>query len=98
LNGVGKNKVELQGPVQSEVPPEARPFELIYAGGHLFGDWNGLKTDLKNRGITPSLTLVTDIAGNPIGGKRKGVTALPRCIGQTRTGPRRLRSDRPRCR
>ncbi len=47
---------------------------MIYSGGHLLGDWGGLRTQLNDLGITPDLTLVTDIAGNPTGGHRRGVT------------------------
>jgi carbohydrate-selective porin OprB/predicted NBD/HSP70 family sugar kinase len=50
-----------------------RPFQLTLPKGHLLGDWSGLRTDLENYGITPTLTYVADIAGNPTGGKSQGV-------------------------
>ena len=42
---------------------------------HLFGDWGGLRPKLEESGITPRLILVTDLAGNPRGGRSQGVTA-----------------------
>lgn len=57
-----------------EVPVNLRPFQLILPRDHLFGDWNGLRTRLEDAGFTPTLSFVTDIAGNPIGGKDQGVT------------------------
>ena len=38
----------------------------------LTGDWGGLRTRLKNKGILPTLTYVADIQGNPVGGEKKG--------------------------
>jgi carbohydrate-selective porin OprB len=34
----------------------------------------GPRTRLEDDGITPSLTFVSDLAGNPVGGKRRGFT------------------------
>ena len=56
------------------VPPNLRPFQLVLPRAHLLGDWDGLRPKLEERGFTPSLTLVTDIAGNVTGGKSQGVT------------------------
>jgi polyphosphate glucokinase len=50
-----------------------RPFQLSLPQGHLFGDWYGLRTTLADWGLTPTLTYVADIAGNPTGGKSQGV-------------------------
>jgi porin len=58
----------------SSVPPNLRPFQLVLPRAHLLGDWDGLRPKLEERGFTPSLTLVTDIAGNVTGGKSQGVT------------------------
>ena len=58
----------------SSIPPNLRPFQLVLPRGHLLGDWDGLRPKLEERGFTPSLTLVTDIAGNVTGGKSQGVT------------------------
>ena len=55
--------------------PTARVFELVLPSEHLFGDWDGVRTKLEEAGITPRLILVTDIAGNPIGGLSQGATA-----------------------
>jgi porin len=60
--------------VSTAVPAAVRPFELIVPGAHLFDDWGGMRTALDARGITPTFSLVTDVAGNPTGGLRRGVT------------------------
>ena len=58
----------------SQVPVNLRPFQLILPSEHLFGDWFGMLPKLEELGITPTLTFVTDIAGNVTGGKSQGVT------------------------
>ena len=40
-----------------------------------FRNWGGLRSKLEESGITPRLILVTDLAGNPSGGRSKGATA-----------------------
>src|SRR5262245_11085012 len=50
------------------------PFQLILAREHLLGDWYGTRTWLEERGVTPTLTFVTDSLGNPSGGKEQGFT------------------------
>ena len=50
-----------------------RPFQLSLPQGHLFGDWYGMRSTLANWGLTPTLTYVADIAGNPTGGKSQGI-------------------------
>ena len=57
-----------------ESPVSLRPFQLILPQEHLFGDWDGLRSQLENEGFVPTLTFVTNIAGNPTGGKDQGVT------------------------
>jgi len=52
----------------SETPVNLRPFQLILPRDHLFGDWYGMRSRLEEQGFTPTLSLVTDIAGNPTGG------------------------------
>jgi porin len=52
-----------------------RVFQLALPQGHLLGDWGGLLPQLEAAGIVPTLTLVTDFAANPIGGRSQGVTA-----------------------
>jgi porin len=58
-------------------PVNVRPFgqELIVLPvDHLLGDWYGLRTRLENQGITPTLTFESNLAGNPVGGLRRGFT------------------------
>ena len=55
--------------------PTSRLFQLVLPSEHLFGDWGGLRSKLEEKGITPRLTLVTDLAGNPRGGRSQGATA-----------------------
>src|SRR2546421_9388733 len=50
------------------------PFQLVLPREHLLGDWYGTRTWLEDRGITPTLTFVTDSLGNPSGGKEQGFT------------------------
>src|SRR5262249_49512857 len=47
---------------------------IVLPVDHLLGDWYGLRTRLEDAGITPSLTFVTNLAGNPVGGMRHGFT------------------------
>jgi porin len=37
------------------------------------GSWFGLRDTLTQRGITPTITYVADLLGNPVGGRRRGV-------------------------
>ena len=60
---------------QAQNDPATRVFQLALPQGHLLGDWGGLLPKLEAAGIEPTLTLVTDFAGNPIGGRSQGVTA-----------------------
>jgi porin len=66
---------------QEQTNPEAqnsvstRVFQLVLPQGHLLGDWDGLLPQLEAIGIEPTLTLVTDFAGNPSGGRYQGWTA-----------------------
>jgi porin len=59
---------------ETEVPRDLRPFQLLVPPEHLLGDWAGLRTELQRMGITPTLSLVTDVAANPTGGKSQGIT------------------------
>src|SRR5258705_5116582 len=58
----------------SQVPVSLRPFELTLPREHLFGDWFGLLPKAQKLGIRPTITFVTDIAGNVTGGKSQGVS------------------------
>ena len=57
-----------------QVPVNLRPFQLVLPRGHLFGDWLGLRSGAEDSGISPTITFVTDIAGNVSGGKNQGLT------------------------
>ncbi|MBL8876778.1 MAG: carbohydrate porin [Phycisphaerae bacterium] len=51
-----------------------QPFQLIPTSGNLLGDWWGARTWLEDRGITTSLSFVTNLAGNVSGGMDQGFT------------------------
>ena len=51
------------------------PFQLVLPAEHLLGDWLGLRSSLEDRGISPTLTFVTDALGNPTGGLEQGFRA-----------------------
>ena len=65
---------EVRGGYESNTPAETRPFQIVLPSSHLLGDWAGLRTELEDAGITPSLTLTSDFAWNASGGKSQGVT------------------------
>src|SRR5260370_15194878 len=50
------------------------PFQLILPRQNLLGDWYGAHSWLEERGVTPTLTLLTDALGNPTGGRRPDVS------------------------
>jgi porin len=52
----------------------SRVFELGLPSDHLLGDWGGLRTQLEESGITPRWFFITDVAGNPSGGRAQGAT------------------------
>ncbi|HTA31458.1 MAG TPA: carbohydrate porin, partial [Candidatus Cybelea sp.] len=58
----------------SSVPPSLRPFQLVLPRAHLLGDWYGLRPKLEDQGFSPALTFVSDVAGNPVGGRNQGIT------------------------
>lgn len=51
-----------------------QPFQLIPTSGNLFGDWWGARTWLEDKGITSTLSFVTNLAGNVSGGRDQGFT------------------------
>ena len=60
-----------------DVSPNERSFEAkspVLVPAHLFGDWFGVRTAIEDNGITPTITWVSNIAGNPIGGQQQGFT------------------------
>jgi porin len=66
--------VEASGIENSQVPVHLRPFLMTLPPEHLLGDWGGAVPKWEDTEITPTLTYVSDIAGNPTGGKSQGVT------------------------
>ena len=52
----------------------SRVFQLGLPSEHLLGDWGGLRSKLEESGITPRWFLITDVAGNPSGGRSQGAT------------------------
>ena len=52
----------------------SRVFQLVLPSDHLLGDWGGLRSKLEESGITPRWFLITDVAGNPSGGRDQGAT------------------------
>jgi porin len=50
------------------------PFQLVLPRQHLFGDWYGVRSWLEERGVTPTVTFLSDALGNPTGGRRQGFT------------------------
>jgi porin len=60
--------------VAEENPSDLRPFQLVLPKAHLLGNWFGLIPRLDTNGISPSVTYVSNVAGNPTGGKSQGIT------------------------
>jgi porin len=58
----------------SQIPVNLHPFQLTLPRAHLLGDWLGLLPKMEDHGITPTFTFVTDMAGNPVGGRSQGFT------------------------
>jgi porin len=54
--------------------PPTSPSDPSYQTNYLLGDWLGYRSELARQGITPTLTWVSDMLGNPIGGQRQGFT------------------------
>jgi porin len=52
-----------------------------FAANHLLGDWGGLRTSLWERGLEPTLLLITDPYGNPVGGRERGFTVYSMLCG-----------------
>jgi porin len=68
--------IQLETPAaNTTAAPVNRSFPLTPTQGHLFGNWLGALPYLQNLGVTPSLTFVSDMAGNPVGGIRHGFTS-----------------------
>jgi porin len=54
------------------VPPESWVGEWLDKRT-LFGDWLGIRSALKRVGIVPTVTWVTDVQGNPVGGQQQAL-------------------------
>jgi porin len=52
----------------------SRVFQLVLPSDHLLGDWGGLRSKLEESGIRPNWFVITDVAGNPWGGRSQGAT------------------------
>ncbi len=50
-----------------------RPFIFVLPRDHFFGDWLGVRPTIEDAGVTPTLTYVSDVAGNLTGGKNQGI-------------------------
>src|ERR1700722_4360258 len=76
INSAKTKAVSIVAPpvVAAETPPDLRPFQLVLPKDHLFGNWYGLIPLLDTQGIRPSVDFVSDVAGNPSGGKSQGIT------------------------
>jgi porin len=48
--------------------------DLLLPTDHWLGDWGGLRTRMEKSGTVPTITWVSDMAGNPFGGLRQGFT------------------------
>lgn len=76
-NGARTNAVSILGSpggAMAGVPPDLRPFQFVLPQGHLFDNWLGIRPKLEDKGFHPTVTFVSDVAGNPIGGKSQGIT------------------------
>jgi porin len=81
-------RVEIQVPVherpfhilQPTIPlvplPTPTPAERLARPDRILGTWDGLLPALEHEGIRPSLTFVSDLATNPVGGVRHGFAEL----------------------
>lgn len=58
----------------AESPIQTRSFELSIPRAHLLGDWAGILPKLEDFGITPTLSYMSNLAGNPTGGRSQGFT------------------------
>ncbi|MCQ8239688.1 carbohydrate porin [Rhizosaccharibacter radicis] len=60
--------------VEVSTPPTTRLFSAPFGADHLLGDWGGLQPWLRNHGVNLGLAWLTETAGNPVGGRRQGLT------------------------
>ena len=65
------------GDSAQSVPVNERSFQegtVILPADHLFGDWLGRLPGWEASGFKPTLTWLTNFAGNPVGGREQGFT------------------------
>jgi porin len=68
---IGRIQAQIEtAPVAAEDPPSWT--DDLMTRPYLLGDWGGWRTKLREFGITVSLTFVSDVQGNPVGGERHG--------------------------
>ena len=76
--GQPANRANLnEGDPSGGVPVNERSFQggtVILPADHLFGDWCGRLPAWEANGFKPTLTWVTNFAGNPVGGRDQGFT------------------------
>ncbi len=74
--GPGLPADSLEGPIEKGQSYAHPRFEEQNSQSHLFRDWRHVRTNLVEAGFTPSLSFVSDIQGNPVGGKSQGLAAF----------------------
>ena len=66
-----------EGEPGAGVAINARNFQegtVILPAAHFFGDWFGRLPEWQDSGFTPTLSWVSNLAGNPVGGRAQGFT------------------------
>ena len=74
-DGRAEGELEREANVDDRV--DLRTFQspnLVLPAEHWLGNWAGLRPRLEDSGISSSITWVSDLAGNPVGGVRQGFT------------------------
>ena len=61
-------------PVVSTAASDRESVSRRFQSSYLLGDWGGVRTDLWEAGFEPTLLLITDPYGNPVGGREQGFT------------------------
>ena len=79
MGGSDQNTNTAAGPFggttsSQRTPVSLRPFQLASPRAHLFGDLFGLRSEAEDAGIHPTISFVTDIAGNVSGGMNQAVS------------------------
>ena len=55
--------------------PAVAQAETLEASTHVFGDWNGVRSQLRDRGVEVLVTYVNELAANSQGGARRDATS-----------------------